>query len=170
MQNELNVNAQRTSYKQHKNGRGIFSPMQSQLQAETPSGFDPDEPFPYLEDAMVAIRKYPYAALGAMISIAAVVISAVTVLAVSVIGGMFLMYGQMKETTATQALLLTRFEQFDQQHRSDYNALRAYASADLSRTNFLVGLMSAEKQEQANSYDRTHPMPLLPDPKVEGKP
>ena len=121
----------------------------------------PDWPIPYLETIVVAAKKYPYTAIGVMISIAAVVISAVTVLSVSVIGGMFIMYGQMTKIAATQETILTQYAETRAEVQNTGNVMRAYEAANGKRIEFLVGLMSPQQQARANEYDRTHPQPLV---------
>lgn len=144
------------------NGNGQSSPaevLQSELHLPRP-----DEPFPYLENIMVAAKKYPYAAIGVMISIAAVVISAVTVLAVSIGGGMFLMYGEMKANTA---LLKTSLDQ-QVAIEGQVKVVKTIAQATLARQDFMTGLMTKEQQERVNAYDRTNPR--TPAPEESAKP
>ena len=123
----------------------------------------PDEPFPYLEKLVVAVKKYPYTAIGVMISIAAVIISAVTVLAVSIIGGMFLMYGEMKENTALMQEIKANQKAIEERQLDDGKVMRAYEAANGKRIEFVVGMLNKEAQEKVNQYDRAHPSPLMPE-------
>lgn len=109
----------------------------------------------------MAAKKYPHTALAAMIAIASTVIAAVTVLAVSIIGGMFLMYGQMRELSATQQTILTQYQETRAATENNGNVMRAYEAANGKRIEFLVGLMTSQQQSQVNEYDRTHPTPLI---------
>lgn len=160
------MNARRTAFKQHKNGKGVFGAMQKPLQDETPNEpttHDPDEPFPYLEKFMVAVKKYPYTAIGVMIGIASLVIGAVVTVSVAVGGGMFLMYGEMKANTALMTQILNKQTAIEQRQDDDGKVMRAYASVNGKRIEFVIGLLSKESQEKVNQYDRAHPDPLLPD-------
>lgn len=148
--------------KSNGSGRGPISPLQE--------SFDrPDEPFPYLEKLVVAIKKYPYAAIGVMISIAAVIVSAITVLAVSIIGGMFLMYGEMKENTALMQEIKNNQKAIEERQLNDGNVMRAYEASNGKRIEFVVGMLSKDAQEKVNQYDRAHPSPLMPEAPEERK-
>lgn len=152
MQNELNVNAQRTTYKEHKNGKGVFTVLQ-----ETFDG--PGSPFPYLEDLMNTAAKYPYSALGAMIAIASVVIAAVVTVSVAMFAGVFLMYGSMREIQANQRVLMDTVVEV----KGQVSVVKTIAQSGLARQDFMIGMMTKEQQEAMNAYDRTHPRPLLPE-------
>lgn len=154
MQNEQFVNEHRRAFQQHKQGQpsGALHEILDQ----------PDEPFPYLEKMTVVVKKHPYAAIGAMISIAAIVISAITVISVSIGGGMFLMYGEMNRNTALMQQILTKQEVIETRQLDDGKVMRAYEAANGKRIEFMVGLMTKEQQERMNNYDRIHPSPLMP--------
>lgn len=122
----------------------------------------PDSPFPYLETALAVAKKYPYTAIGVMISIAAIVISAVTVLSVSVIGGMFIMYGQMTKIAATQETILSQYAETRADVKETGNVMRAYENVNGKRTEFLISLMDPAQQARYREWERTHPLPLLP--------
>ena len=122
------------------------------------------ESFPYLENLMAAARKYPYAALGAMITVAGIVIAAIVTVAVSVFTGMFLMYGTMKETTTNQIQIQNALIAIQKQQTDDGNAIRAYESNRARRTEFIVGLMSPENQKAIAQWDAVNPAPELPKP------
>jgi len=113
-----------------------------------------------------AAKQYPYAAIGVMISIAGIVMAAVTVLAVSVIGGMFLMYGEMKQNTATMkenqatmVQILNKQQTIENRQIDDGNIMRAYEAANGKRIEFMVGLMSPDKQRAMNQYNQANPLP-----------
>lgn len=162
MRNEQ-VNARRTNYKQHKNGKGVFEPTHDTLEAGSPSPLGvPDEPFPYLEDAMVIARKYPYSALGVMIGIATIIVAALVTVAVSVFTGMFLMYGTMRETTANQIQIQQSLVVIQKQQTDDMNAVRAYSSNNARRTEFIVAMLSPEGQRRISEWDKSNPQPELP--------
>lgn len=145
---------------------GINGKLQAISHSSEAKQDQPDSPFPYLETIVAAAKKYPYAAVGVMISIAAVVISAVTVLSVSVIGGMFLMYGEMRQNTATmrenQATMLqilNKQQTIENRQIDAGNIMRAYEAANGKRVEFMVGLMSPGQQRAMNAYNRSNPMP-----------
>lgn len=107
----------------------------------------------------MAARKHPYAMLAAMISIASIVVVAVTTVAVSIFGGMFLMYGTMRDIQANQAVII------DQQVKVEgqVSVVKTYSASILGRQDFMIGLMTKEQQERVNAYDRANPRVLLPD-------
>lgn len=109
----------------------------------------------------MAAKKHPHTTLAAMIAVASTVIAAVTVLAVSIIGGMFFIYGTVREMSATQQTILTQYQETRAATENNGNVMRAYEAANGKRIEFLVGLMTAQQQARANEYDRTHPTPLI---------
>lgn len=162
--NHLSVHSRATNAA----GRNNRHPISLQETKHRDSGpleldLEPDTPFPYLETIVTAAKRYPHAALAAMISIASVVIAAVTVLAVSVIGGMFLMYGEMRQNTALMGDILKKQQVIETRQLDDGKVMRAYESANGKRIEFVVGLMTKEQQQRMNEYDRTHPAPLMPE-------
>lgn len=115
---------------------------------------------------MTVAQKYPYAAIGVMISIAALVISAVTVLSVSVIGGMFLMYGEMRQNTATMkenqatmVQILNKQQIIENRQIDDGKVMRAYEAANGKQNEFMIGLMSRDNQRTMFEYKRANPLP-----------
>lgn len=107
---------------------------------------------------MVA-KKYPYAMLTAIISIASVVVICITTLSVAIIGSVFMMYGTMREIQSQQQTQMDQLAAIRVQQRDDGNAMRAYEAANGKRTEFMIGLMSTTQQRQMNEYDQTHPTP-----------
>ena len=122
----------------------------------------PDWPYPILEKVFMAVKDYPYAALGVMIGIASIVIAAVTVLAVSIIGGMFLMYGEMRQNTALMGDILKKQQTIETRQLDDGKVMRAYEAANGKRIEFMVGLMSPVQRREMNEYDRAHPNNGMP--------
>lgn len=102
---------------------------------------------------MVAKRN-PYAMLTVIVSIATVVIICVTTLSVAIIGGMFIMYGEMKGIRADSAAIS---KMLDKRETED-KVTRTYTASVLARQDFMVGLMTAKQQTQVNSYDRSNPI------------
>lgn len=127
-----------------------------------PEQEQPDSPYPFLEKALSAVKKHPNSALAAMIAIAGTVIAAITVLSVSIIGGMFLMYGQMREVSATQRTLLSQYQETRAEVRDTGNIMRTYENMNGKRTEFLISLMDPAQQARYREWERTHPFPLLP--------
>src|SRR5262249_21137746 len=121
-----------------------------------------DFPFPYVEDIMSVARKYPYAALGAMISIAGIIIGALVTIAISIFIGMFAMYGEMKATTANQVAIQAALGAIQKQQTDDMNAVRAYASNNARRTEYIVAMLSPEGQRRIAQWDHDNPQPELP--------
>jgi hypothetical protein len=161
MQNkkEINsVNARRLSNIQKRHGGN--GPLEDSVA-------EPDTPFPYLEDVMAAARKHPYAALGAMIGVAGIVVAAIVTVAVSVFTGMFLMYGTMKETTTNQIQIQQSLIAIQKQQTDDMNAVRAYESNISRRTEFIVGLMTPQQQKSVAEYDAVNPRIELPNTKIK---
>lgn len=163
MQNVANVNARR--HAQGAGKRNGSTGELSDLEREY-SQIKPDSPFPYLETIVTAAKKYPHAALAAMISVAALVISAVTVLAVSIIGGMFLMYGEMRQNTATMrenqatmVQILNKQQTIENRQIEAGNIMRAYEAANGKRIEFIVGMMSPNQQRAINAYNKSNPLP-----------
>lgn len=118
--------------------------------------------FPYLEQMSVAARKHPYAALGAMIAVAGIIVAAIVTMAVAVFTGMFMMYGTMRETTANQVQIQQSLMAIQKQQTDDMNAVRAYASNNARRNEFIVGLLSRQSQAAIAEWDRANPRPELP--------
>lgn len=147
--------------RQRTGQNGDFSQLPDSLHLRRADD-DPFEYFPYLERIMAGVRKYPYAALGAMIAIAGVIIAAVVTLAVSLFTGMFLMYGQLRETTAKQEQIQSTLMAIQKQQTDDMNAVRAYESNVSRRTEFIVGLMTPANQRSVAEYDRGNPKLDLP--------
>ena len=121
------------------------------------------EAFPYLEDLGMVARKHPYAMLTAIISIATVVMICVTTLGVSIIGGVFIMYGSMRSIETQQTAILSRLDQQDNENK----LTRTYNATVLSRQNFMVGLMDPKQQKQMNEYDKANPVRFPDKPKQE---
>ena len=102
---------------------------------------------------MVAVKKYPYAALGAMIAIASLVIAAVVTVGVAMFTGVFLMYGTMRDIQAKQQ---TTIEQ-QVEIKGQISVMKTAVLSTYAKQDFMTALMSKEDQERVNSYDRTHP-------------
>src|SRR6185436_12731633 len=64
--------------------------------------------FPYLEKIDMVAQKNPYAMLGAMIGIAAIVITAVNTFAIAIFTAAFLLYGTVSEMNVTQKTMLDK--------------------------------------------------------------
>ena len=118
---------------------------------------------------MTAVKKYPHAALAAMISIAAVVISAVTVLAVSIIGGMFLMYGEMRQNTATMrenqatmVQILQKQQTIENRQIDAGNIMRAYEMHNNEKLGVVISLLPPERQAAFYAWSKVHPAPKIP--------
>lgn len=156
----LSAHTRSTKASERHNGDGNKLPNIVQLRE--PKQDQPDSPFPYLESVLAVAKKHPNGTLMAMIAIASTVIAAVTVLAVSVIGGMFLMYGQMREISATQQTILTQYQETRAEVKETGNVMRAYENVNGKRTEFLISLMDPIQQARYREWERTHPMPLLP--------
>lgn len=163
----LSAHTRSTKASGRHNGDGNTLP--SVVQFREPKQDQPDSPFPYLETILTVAQKYPYAAIGVMISIAGIIMSAITVLAISVIGGMFLMFGQMKEISATQKTILTQYQETRADVKETGNVMRAYENVNGKRTEFLISLMDPVQQARYREWERTHPMPLLPAAPKEDK-
>ena len=151
-QKELNVNAGTRRAQQaanRSNGGGIS--LQEALEViET----QPEPPYPPLEAILTTARKYPLTAIAIMVSIAALVVGAVVTLAISVIGGMFLMYGTMNQNTAQLATISKQLEE----NKTEQKVMRTYTASTLSRQNFMVGLLTRDQQRAISEYDKNNPI------------
>lgn len=156
----LSAHSRATKASTRHNGDGNSLPVSEHFRQRESD--EPDSPFPYLEKVLKVAKDYPYQAIGIMISIAAVVMAAVTVLAVSVIGGMFLMYGQMREVSITQKTLLTQYQETRAEVRDTGNVMRTYENMNGKRTEFLISLMDPVQQARFREWERTHPFPAMP--------
>lgn len=125
---------------------------------EDPEAAALDSAFPYLGQIIVAAKNHPYAMLIGIVTAVGSVLVAIGTLAVITVGGMFSMYGTMREMKAQQATII------DQQatYVNEIKVLRTYEASVLSRQNFIAGLMSAESQQRLNDFDRANPVPQLP--------
>lgn len=162
MGSQVNVHTRSIRAAQRNGSTGELSEIERVAAAHA----KPDSPFPFLETVVKSVKDYPYAALSAMIAVAAVVISAVTVLAVSIIGGMFLMYGEMRQNTATMkenqatmAQILDKQQTIENRQIDHGNIMRAYEAANGKRIEYAVGLMSKADQRAMNEYNKANPMP-----------
>lgn len=165
---EPNVNVAARRKEVHRRVNGADKMPSSVHVAEVESS-QPDSPFPYLETILTIAKRYPYSALMAMIAIASVVISAVVVLSVSVIGGMFLMYGEMRQNTAsmrenqaTMVLILNKQQTIENRQIDSGNIMRAYMAHNGEKVGMIVGLLTPDKQRAINSWDKAHPAPQTP--------
>ena len=107
-------------------------------------------------------KKSPYAMLTIIVSIASVIIIAVTTLSVSVIGSVFVMYGKMNTLETQQTVIIEQLNE----NKSELKVLRTYEASVLSRQNYAVGLMGKGQQERMNAYDRSNPIPRIPEKSV----
>lgn len=158
---EFNVNAgTRRQRIAERNGASAtlqgFEHSQEDQQSPTSAAF------PYLESISVTAKKNPYAMLTIIVSIASVLIIAVTTLSISVIGSVFIMYGTMTKMQQQQSTIIDQLAAVQKQQSEDGNAMRAYEAANGKRIEFVVGLMTPNQQARMDEYDRTHPIPLPP--------
>lgn len=114
----------------------------------------PDPPYPRLEALLTTASKYPVAAIGVMVSIAAIVVGMVVTLAIAVIGGMFVMYGTMNQTTAKLDTVIKALDEA----KTEQKVMRTYTASTLSRQNFMVGLMTRDQQKAISEYDKGNPV------------
>ena len=112
------------------------------------------EAFPYLEKISMTARRNPYAMLTIIVSIASVVVIAVTTLSVSIIGSVFIMYGKMNKMEADQAVII---KSLDKRETED-KVTRTYEASVLSRQNYMVGLMDGKQKAAMNAYDKSNPI------------
>ena len=119
---------------------------------------DAHSAFPYLEKISMTAKKNPYAMLTIIISIASVIVIAVTTLSVSILGSVFVMYGKMSAMENQQQVIIEKLTTND----SELKVLRTYESSVLASQNYAVGLMDSRQQERMNSYDKANPIPKLP--------
>lgn len=134
--------------------------------------YDQDDPIltlPIVEAVTVTAKKHPYAVIAAIVTAAVTVISTIVGAIVFVAVGAFTMYGTQRETlTELKALrqdyteVSTRLSAIQKQQTDDMNAVRAYASNDSRRTEFIVGLMTPTQQRAVNQFDRANPRLELP--------
>jgi hypothetical protein len=115
--------------------------------------------FPYLEKIQVMAQKNPYAMLGAMIGVAAIVVTAVTTFAIAIFTGAFLLYGKMSGMEVSQRQILEAFNK----NEEEVKVLRTYEASVLARQNYIAGLMDAKRKDQLNQYDKANPLPRPPD-------
>lgn len=153
----VQTRAQKAAGRHSSNGK-----LHGAFDEPEPEQEQPDSPYPFVEKVLSAVKKHPNTALAAMIAIAGTVIASVTVLSVSIIGGMFLMYGQMREVSATQRTLLTQYQETRAEVRDTGNIMRTYENMNGKRTEFLISLMDPAQQARYREWERTHPFPLLP--------
>src|SRR5262249_24043049 len=104
--------------------------------------------------------------LTIIVSIASVVIIAITTLSVSVIGSVFIMYGKMNTIEAKQETIIQRL---DKQYNED-KLTRTYNATVLSRQNYMVGLMDGKQQQKMTEYDKANPVRFPDDKKREANP
>src|SRR5215813_639337 len=123
-----------------RNGQTSAKPLQESL----------DTAFPYLERIGMVAKKNPYAMLTIIVSIASVVIIAITTLSVSVIGSVFIMYGKMNTIEAKQETIIQRLDKQDNEDK----LTRTYNATVLSRQNYMVGLMDGKQQQKMTEYDK----------------
>lgn len=124
---------------------------------------------PFLETLPVTAKKHPYATLITIVGAVATVVSTVVGAVVFVAIGAFTMYGTQRETLSELKALRqdytevsTRLAAIQKQQTDDMNAVRAYASNDARRTEFIVGLMTPTQQRAVNQFDRSNPRMELP--------
>lgn len=113
-----------------------------------------DETFPRLEAFLMTLRKNPYAAIGVMIAIATLVITALSAVAVSMFAAIFMMYGTMNQSTAKLDVVIKTLDEA----KTEQKVMRTYTASTLSRQNFMVGLMSRDQQKAVAEYDRNNPI------------
>lgn len=121
--------------------------------------------FPYIEQLVTVSKKHPWGVLAAIVTAVGSVLVAIGTLAVIVVGGMFSMYGTMRELKVQQATIIEQ----QMVYTNEIKVLRTYEASVLSRQNFIAGLMSQDMQKRLNEYDRSNPVPSLPpvrEPKV----
>lgn len=121
--------------------------------------------FPYLEKIAVTAEKNPYTMLTIIVSIASVIVIAVTTLSISVIGSVFIMYGKMNSMEAQQTVIIEKLGTNEQ----ELKVLRTYEASVLSRQNYIAGLMDGKRKQQLNEYDRANPIPRIPDKPIKEK-
>jgi len=111
----------------------------------------------------MALKDYPYTAVGIIVSVAGLIVLLLTTLSVSVIGSLFSMNGTMHDIKAQQTLIIQRQEAAYVEQINEAKVARTYATADLARTNFMVGLMTPRQQAAVSLYDKANPLPPMPD-------
>lgn len=109
---------------------------------------------PFVRDIMSTADKHPYAVVGVIVTVVGIVMAALVTIAITVIGGMFSVYGTMREMRAEQTYILKELTTY----QSEIKVLRTYESSVLSRQNFIAGLMSPDKQKLLAEYDRANPI------------
>lgn len=144
-----NVNVHRTAFNKRKEHSGAKIRLPETLQRR---------PLPFLRDIMSTADKHPYAVVGIIITVVGIVMAALVTIAITVIGGMFSMYGTMREIQAQQTVILKELTTY----QNDIKVLRTYEASVLSRQNFIAGLMSPEDQRRLAEYDRANPIPSPP--------
>lgn len=124
---------------------------------------------PFLETLPVTIKKHPYAVIAAIVTAAVSVIGAIIGAVVFVAVAGFQMYGTQQATLTRIEALLNQNTELRQevaamrkQQTDDMNAVRAYASNDSRRTEFIVGLMTPTQQRSVAQFDRSNPRLELP--------
>lgn len=130
---------------------------------------DPILTLPIVETITVTAKKHPYAVIAAIVTAAVTVISTIVGAVVFVAIAGFQMYGTQQATLTRVDALLTQNTELRQevtamrkQQTDDMNAVRAYASNDSRRTEFIVGLMTPTQQRAVAQYDRGNPRLELP--------
>lgn len=164
MRKEIDVNERRATFREHERSNG------AKIRFPQPS--EDDEilsAFPFLENIRVATRKHPYAVIAAIVTAAVSVIGAIIGAVVFVAVAGFQMYGTQQATLARIDSLLNQNTELRQelsiirkQQTDDMNAVRAYASNDARRTEFIVGLMTPTQQRAVSQFDRSNPRLELP--------
>lgn len=103
---------------------------------------------------MNAADRHPYVAVGIIVSVVGIVMAALMTIAITVIGGMFSMYGTMRAMQTQQETIIK--QQAD--YANDIKVLRTYEASVLSRQNFIAGLMSPTEQKRLGEFDRANPI------------
>lgn len=124
---------------------------------------------PMLETLTVATKNHPYVVIAGIVTAAVSVISAIVGAIVFVAIAGFQMYGTQQATLTRLETLLNQNTELRQevlsmrkQQTDDMNAVRAYASNDARRTEFIVGLMTPTQQRAVSQFDRANPRLELP--------
>jgi len=143
----------------HNSGNGELPDFEQFAETVQPQ---PDLPLPYLEDAMVAAKKYPYAMLTIIVSVVGIIVGSGVVLSIAIIGSVFSMSNTMHEVKAQQVTILQQLAKTQTDVDNMGTAMRAYEAANGKRTEYQIGLMTRDQQRSMNDYDQSHPLPRMP--------
>lgn len=142
-------NVHRAAFRKHEESNGARIRLPGTLQRFQ---------LPFARDFMSATEKHPYIVVGLMITVVGIVMAALVTIAVTVIGGMFSVYGTMNAMKAEQAILVQQVAEY----RNDIKVLRTYEASVLARQNYIAGLMTPDDQRRLNEFDRANPIPNPP--------